>query len=822
MQLHRTLFTGFATLSCVAAVVRAQAIRGVVVDATERPVAGVVVFMVDSASRVVARALSAEGGQFRVAAARAGSYRLRTMRIGYRPTVTEPIALLLGGEVERRVTLTGAQVALDTVRVVDRNSCRVESDVSAAATFAVLEQARTALSAAQLTMSGRNISATTVAYERRLDPDGRRVLEQTSRTTTAYVQQPWRALAPDSVHRAGFVFVDRDNSTTYFAPSIDVLLSNVFIEDHCFRLVSDRNRPDVVGVAFEPSPDRRKIAEIKGTLWVDRKSAELQRMDYRYVNIGSEQESAGAGGEVAFARLNNGGWAIARWNIRMPILEQVIRTQALGGNQSRVAAVQVTGGEIQLATRATGGAIDTLWSRPGPTLVGVVVDSARGNPIADAQVELAGTTLSATSDARGRFRIANVLPGTYLVETRTAELAALGAANQSTIAFTDSTASYQIRVPSAAQLTAALCAGRALSSTESTIVGRIYQRGDTVPVTGARVVAEWTELAPQQEPGAAAQRRGRRLEGRSGADGAFRLCGLPSNTAITLTAMTTAATSDPRSVFASTRIVRSDLLVDRAIGVTASFRGKVLVDSTTTPIEGAEIYFPELSKVGRSIANGAFEIGDIPAGEQRVIVRRVGYGMLDTKLAFAANTTIDRQIFLSKVNVLDSVVVRDRFTERMLADFADNRRLGLGHFLDRAELAKMPNVKLSRIAAQWPGVQLSFGTAGRVWITSSRHAVAVCPPDPARARACFESHGFYVPDNSEAIVGVKAACYAQVYVDDKLMNHGNPTPPFDASELYSEQIEALEWYAGPSETPGRYSNLNAVCGVLVVHTRRTP
>ena len=54
------------------------------------------------------------------------------------------------------------------------------------------------------------------------------------------------------------------------------------------------------------------------------------------------------------------------------------------------------------------------------------------------------------------------------------------------------------------------------------------------------------------------------------------------------------------------------------------------------------------------------------------------------------------------------------------------------------------------------------------------------------------------------------------------MNHGTPTPPFEANELHADQIEALEWYAGASETPGRYAKLNSDCGVLVVHMRRGP
>ncbi len=35
-----------------------------------------------------------------------------------------------------------------------------------------------------------------------------------------------------------------------------------------------------------------------------------------------------------------------------------------------------------------------------------------------------------------------------------------------------------------------------------------------------------------------------------------------------------------------------------------------------------------------------------------------------------------------------------------------------------------------------------------------------------------------------------------------------------------DQIEAIEHYAGPSQTPSRYARLTSSCGVLMIHTRR--
>ena len=77
----------------------------------------------------------------------------------------------------------------------------------------------------------------------------------------------------------------------------------------------------------------------------------------------------------------------------------------------------------------------------------------------------------------------------------------------------------------------------------------------------------------------------------------------------------------------------------------------------------------------------------------------------------------------------------------------------------------------------------------------------------------------YVPSDAEKRRGVECTCYAQVYVDGILQNPGSPTEPFDVNGIPPEQIEAVEWYASPAQTPVEYTRLGSTCGVLVIHTR---
>jgi hypothetical protein len=536
-----------ALLATFAKSATSQSVRGIVLDPGNRPVAGVVVQLFDSTAEV-ARALTNEAGEFRVAARGAGSFRLRTMRIGYRPFTSDAIALRLGENATKQLVLSNILIALDTIKVSDRSSCRGFSD-SAAATFAVWEQIRTAITATQLTAASRAIAATTVAYERSLDPNGRRVLRQATNVSSDYVKQPWRTIAPDALHRDGFITTTKDNVTNYYAPGLDMLLSSSFLEDHCFRLTTDHNK---LGIAFEPISDRKKIPEIRGTMWLDRKSAELRSLEYRYENVPAEQADE-ARGDMEFARLKNGGWAITKWSIRMPVLENRVTSQSFGGVGLRLTGIEVAGGELALLRLGS----DTLWSRVSVTMAGVIVDSVSKKPVADATIELSGTGLAAASDARGKFEISNILPGEYTAAIRTKSLDSINAAYQTPLTFVSPDSPVELRVPTASQLEGTICAGKPLSS-PGVIIGTARVVGDTAIAHTISVVAEWKDAGATTDPM-------RRVETRADKNGLFRLCGVPLHAKIDIRATSGDKASSGLSaqIEPPSHFLRVALVVDR-------------------------------------------------------------------------------------------------------------------------------------------------------------------------------------------------------------------------------------------------------------------
>jgi hypothetical protein len=812
-MLCRRWWTAACFAGLAPGVAGAQVVRGVVTDSTNRPISGAVVFLLDASSQSRARALSNERGEFRIAAPGAGTYTLRTLRIGFRPTTTRPIELKLGGEVSQNVVVAGLPITLDTIRVADRNACRAFTD-SGAATYAVWEQIRAALHATELTTAFRNIAATTVAYERVLDPKGKKVLQQKATVSTGYVNRPWLSLSPDSLRRMGYVVTERDNSVVYYAPGIDVLLSPAFAGDHCFRVTRDPKRAALIGLAFEPTADRKKTPEIGGTLWVDRATSELRRLEFQFVNVPFEQGEM-AGGDLQFVRMRDGTWAISEWDIRMPAFTSVVRSGH--GAERQLAELQVAGGQLALARRGT----DTLWAQPTVELSGVLRDSVSGAGIANGRITLLGTDLSARTDDRGRFSLSGVLPGVYEAEIRTPSLDSLAATHRAAFEFVDPNVHPDWRIPNAQQVLATVCSGGAArDASRGIIVGRARVRGDTTPMRNLSIVAEWQ---PAGTADSVAVVRQAKVQG--SADGLFRLCGVPTNTPVKLRAVADGAETAMDTTVKlqrGTRLVRTELTLERMAVLAArgsAFVGVVVSDSTHAPIPLAEVSFPELNKTETTNARGEFRVLGIPAGEHRVTVRRIGYGAADTRLTFNGTETVERQVVLGRAITLEAVQVTATASDKLRASFDDNKRVGLGHFMERAEIAKFDGMQLATVLTTLPTTGVANGN-GHAWVTSRRRPPPLCPGNPPDD-TCLQNHGFYIPTYFESMQGMPRECWAHVYVDGVLQNGTRePTEPFDLNTIPPERIDKMEFYAGASETPLQYSRMGSQCGVLVIWTRQ--
>lgn len=264
----------------------------------------------------------------------------------------------------------------------------------------------------------------------------------------------------------------------------------------------------------------------------------------------------------------------------------------------------------------------------------------------------------------------------------------------------------------------------------------------------------------------------------------------------------------------------------------APFVGTV-VDSARRPLGNAEVSLPGMGLSKTTNDKGAFRIEGVSAGIHRVTVKHIGYGQLDTTMIFSENQGVEWVVTLGRITKLDSVVVTAP-SDPLLVEFAENRKRGFGRFLTREQLARQEGTSLPTVMRSLSGVDIMRTNLGMNYITSKRAPITRCQiraasgPTRESALAAQEATDeclrrervFYVPDETEKRMGVRRACFPQVYVDRTLMNSGKPTMPFDISGYATEQIEAVEWYEGPSQTPAKYSINQAQCGVLVLHLRK--
>jgi hypothetical protein len=301
------------------------------------------------------------------------------------------------------------------------------------------------------------------------------------------------------------------------------------------------------------------------------------------------------------------------------------------------------------------------------------------------------------------------------------------------------------------------------------------------------------------------------MDTRTDARGTFRLCGVPLDKTIVLRAATDGASVRTSVALTSTaRFGTVDLVLDPERKPAASFVGTVLGDTVGTVVVGAEVSIPELLMNDFTDDRGQFSFAEVPAGEHQIVVRRLGYGPVDTRLTFTANRTLERAFHLSKVAVLDTVAVSESV---VLPSFEEHRRLGLGAFLTRADLERKDGRLMSSILAELPGLSVMRpGTGNRAWVANGRAIRSM------GNEAAVDEFG-----------GAPRACYSQVYLDNVRIYTGRKADPpsaaeplFDINSLAPSMIEAIEYYAGPAQTPLKYSNLDSHCGVLVIHTRRSP
>ncbi len=298
--------------------VQAQSIRGRVLDAaSDTPVVEALVQLLAERDRVVASGASSTRGEYLVRGPAAGTYRLRVLRIGFRPWVSDPVRLMSDTLQVQDLRVDAGVVVLAELTVRARSSCR-RSPADDADMEAVWQQARTVLGLVDAA-GAEDLEFLVTTRDRTLDPYERVIREF---RTPAFSRGAWPIISQsaDSLNEFGFIQVqDTLAGPVYYGPDVAVFFSDAFLTAHCFRLLPPpRGEPDLIGLGFEPLPGR-KVSDIEGVLWVHR-HAGLSRLEYQYARMPGWMPQGKAGGVLHFDRLSGTGRPIVTsWSLQAPI-----------------------------------------------------------------------------------------------------------------------------------------------------------------------------------------------------------------------------------------------------------------------------------------------------------------------------------------------------------------------------------------------------------------------------------------------------------------------------------------------------------------------
>lgn len=378
-----------------------QTVRGTVSEKESNArMGGAFVVLLDSAGVRRTAALTNQNGIYFVRAPFAGRFRVRVELIGHETATSAPLSVSQGENIVADIALPIAAIEIDAVSVIGDRRCvaRPDADGQSARLW---EEMRKALTLTSWTEKERIARFQTRQYDRELRLGTLAVVWEGSRTSFSEVR-PYRAVSPDSLAEFGFVRSTTADSTLYHGPDAEVLLSDQFLDSHCFRATRGAGEAKgLVGLAFEPMRGRR-VPDISGTLWLDPKNSELKYIEFTYTGISRGLNVPGVGGRTYFRRLPNGAWIVDRWFIRMPMLRQdargALHAYGLLEGGGEIVDVQVAGASL-----------------PSGRIKGTVYDSIRNAPLRKAFVYLSGTSHSALTDSAGYFAIDNVAGGTYLL-----------------------------------------------------------------------------------------------------------------------------------------------------------------------------------------------------------------------------------------------------------------------------------------------------------------------------------------------------------------------------------------------------------------------
>ncbi|MCZ6915517.1 MAG: carboxypeptidase-like regulatory domain-containing protein [Gemmatimonadetes bacterium] len=378
-----------------------QRIQGQVIDSISGvPVGRGFILLLDATGRELIRDLTTPDGRFSLAALGAGTYRLRSERIGYRAWESTDLELTARQTYRLNPLVNALPRRLASIMITGESECE---DRKSADTGLLWEEARKALIAASWSAEQEMYVHRVHRHRRDLNTSRDEVLSEEITVLSVQTELPFVSLDPLELAERGYVVGDENDGWTWWGPDANVFLDPSFHRTHCFWAVrGEDDRTGLIGLAFEPVPDR-EVPDVEGTLWLDEETGELRTVEFRYVEIPMRVSEDHLGGWATFLPMPSGAWILDRWQLLIPNISW------RGRRRPRIAGYRDTGGRVLEVHTLEG---NRVYEAPGlVTVRGTVFDSVQNGPPVGDVVSVVGTEYRATVDRAGRFEMRVLLEG---------------------------------------------------------------------------------------------------------------------------------------------------------------------------------------------------------------------------------------------------------------------------------------------------------------------------------------------------------------------------------------------------------------------------
>jgi hypothetical protein len=220
-----------------------------------------------------------------------------------------------------------------------------------------------------------------------------------------------------------------------------------------------------------------------------------------------------------------------------------------------------------------------------------------------------------------------------------------------------------------------------------------------------------------------------------------------------------------------------------AQGRLGRIKGVIIEGQRGTPIEGARISLVGTDRAAVTDNRGEFDFEDLEPGRYVIRAAAIGFAVLNSPLILKERETLDIQFEAESEGVrLPDLTVEERANHGPM-DWIRRKSAGRGRYISRADIESRRAATVPDALRNLAGVRIECRTS------------IVCVVRMARS-----------PRN----------CGPGYFMD------GIPADPAVVWLTPVQDIEGIEVYSGPAETPPELEGFQSRCGAIVLWTRTPP